>query len=525
MRDLDTPSNLDTPAEYLSGKMCLPGTRVDVLQEIQEWVNYDGPDAKRVLLLTGAAGTGKSAIAHTIAYQFAALDRLGASFAFNRNQKERTPDKLFPTMARDMADFDPDIGRALSSAIEQNKALRTTLQLDFQFTNFIVNPTKDLNLIGPIVIVIDALDECADAMDISRRELISLLSRRVRELPGNFRILITSRPEYDITSQLHDEHTHLMSMHNISSSSNTDDIRLYVHSRLSESPPVPLDGIDETCCNNLAFSSQGLFQWAFVACDQIISAELSGPGMTARERYEELIRSTHGKSQADVLDSLYTNVLSQLFTGKATVLARFKAVMELVLASFEPPTLDTLNEMLHHSGDTFNARTIVSYLGALLSGVTSSDEPIRPLHTSFRDFLTDKVRSGIFYVESSAGHHDLALASLRVLDAGLKFNICGLESSYQLNKDVPGIQEIGQFIPAHLSYASRFWSNHLRSATPDRLDDVYLASLKTFLCNKLLFWFEILSLLDAVSLASPALSLLARQIPVRAFLEFCAGIH
>ncbi|KAF7798736.1 hypothetical protein EIP86_009961 [Pleurotus ostreatoroseus] len=513
VRDMNGPEHTNSPTEYLAGKMCLPGTRVDTLQEIQDWVNYDGKDAERILLLTGAAGTGKSAIAHTIAYRFAALDRLAASFAFNRNQKERTPDKLFPTMARDMADFDPDIGRALFSAIEQNKALRTTAQLDFQFTNFIVKPTKDLILIGPIVIVIDALDECSDATDASRRELLSLLARRVSELPSNFRILITARPEHDIISQLCDDHTYRMSMHNINPTSNTDDICLYVRCRLLESPPIPLEDIDETCCIRLASSSQGLFQWAFVACEQIVSAELSGPGVTARERYGELIESTQGKSQRNILDSLYTNVLSQLFEGKDTSLSRFKSVMTLVLASFEPPSLDTLNEMLRHNGDTFNAKTIVSYLGALLSGVTSSDEPIRPLHTSFRDYLTDKERSSIFHVEGNIGHCHLALATLRTMQTGLKFNICGLESSYQLNEDVAGIQDVGQFIPAHLSYASRFWSNHLKSSGPDRLDDTYLASLRVFLQERLLFWFEILSLLDSVSIASPALALVSQQIP------------
>ena len=44
---------------------CLEGTRLQTLQRIDEWVNTEG--YPNVLLLIGAAGTGKSTIATTVA--------------------------------------------------------------------------------------------------------------------------------------------------------------------------------------------------------------------------------------------------------------------------------------------------------------------------------------------------------------------------------------------------------------------------------------------------------------------------
>ncbi|KAG6809410.1 hypothetical protein H0H92_000365, partial [Tricholoma furcatifolium] len=54
-------------AGRVGSKMCLEGTRVALLQHLHDWVQ--NPSGERALLLEGAAGKGKSAIAHTIAKQ------------------------------------------------------------------------------------------------------------------------------------------------------------------------------------------------------------------------------------------------------------------------------------------------------------------------------------------------------------------------------------------------------------------------------------------------------------------------
>ena len=190
--------------------------------------------------------------------------------------------------------------------------------------------------------------------------------------------------------------------------------------------------------------------------------------------------------------------------------------MKLVLASFEPLPLTALNVFLHYSGDAFDAKTIVRYLGALLSGVTSTSQPIRPLHTSFRDFLTDKSRSNNFFVDVSGGHQELAMACMRTMVDKLKFNICEIESSYDTNDEISDLEErVKRHIPLELAYAAQFWCKHLKECGASRLDGPYISHVTRFLVEKLLFWFEALSLLDSVSVASPALSYLTRHLPVR----------
>ncbi|KAG6810017.1 hypothetical protein H0H92_013703 [Tricholoma furcatifolium] len=80
----------------VGSKVCLKGTRVALLQCINNWAL--DPLSARVMLLNGGAGKGKSAIAHTIAKK---LEGSGQAivpfFAFNRSIQERSSSQLIPT--------------------------------------------------------------------------------------------------------------------------------------------------------------------------------------------------------------------------------------------------------------------------------------------------------------------------------------------------------------------------------------------------------------------------------------------
>jgi hypothetical protein len=61
---------------------CLPNTRRDILAQIRRWADGDG--GQRIYWLKGWAGTCKSTIALTVAREYSAKKRLGASFFFSR---------------------------------------------------------------------------------------------------------------------------------------------------------------------------------------------------------------------------------------------------------------------------------------------------------------------------------------------------------------------------------------------------------------------------------------------------------
>lgn len=114
-------------ARYAQEKGCLPGTRKSILQVILDILNDPGEDAPRVCLLTGVAGSGKSAIAHSIARLYDQQERLGSSYCFSSTDvARRNPENLFSTIARDLSDHDPQYKSALWGVVKDNQALCTS---------------------------------------------------------------------------------------------------------------------------------------------------------------------------------------------------------------------------------------------------------------------------------------------------------------------------------------------------------------------------------------------------------------
>ncbi|KZP18910.1 hypothetical protein FIBSPDRAFT_1045847 [Athelia psychrophila] len=180
-------------ARYNDKGGCTPGTHEALLQAIRDWVNEDVTST--VLLVTGDPGIGKSAIANETAKWFEDLERLGSSFCFDPSYPDRKPNKLFSTIARDLADFDQQWKARLYQAVAK-KAVRTTSSAVEQFERFILQPSQELATIGPIVVVIDALDQSGTAE--ARRGVIAALTNHAGNLAGNIRIIITACPEPDI---------------------------------------------------------------------------------------------------------------------------------------------------------------------------------------------------------------------------------------------------------------------------------------------------------------------------------------
>jgi hypothetical protein len=182
-----------------------------------------------------------------------------------------------------------------------------------------------------------------------------------------------------------------------------------------------------------------------------------------------------------------------------------------ILAAIEPLSIESLINLRRHApvddpedSDPVLVLDTLRHLGSLLSNVTSPDQtrPIIPLHTSFRDFLTNRT-SDVFYVDLEDSHRQLGHSCLGLMLNDLKFNICKLESSYLANSDVPDLDSrIAKHIPCALMYACIFWVDHLEHAFEQDL----FAKVESLFETKFLFWLEVLSLKSRVGLALPALS-------------------
>ncbi|KAG2113852.1 uncharacterized protein F5147DRAFT_787911 [Suillus discolor] len=404
-------------------KQCLPGMRKEILSQITDWINDSGDAAKRVMWLSGPAGKGKSAIAHTIADWFEETGGLGSCFCFDRHgEADRRHEKIFSTIARDLADRDPGMKRALANAVKNATSLKNTKDIIQQWRKLLMEPLKKFpgSCVGPVLIVIDALDESGGVE--TRQDLLRILAGRLQdkglpqitELPSNFRILVTSRPLHDIEKEFEGaDHILRLSMDEIRAEVAELDIRAFVSDKLQGLP-----NFGRKQFANLAAKADGLFEWARLACEYI-KEDL--PGINRRSRFETVVNRDPGKWTNKLYDMyrlILTDILPRDRYGEVEyqeALAEFRSVIGQILGMVEPLPLNSLtamrncfpNHTKHYQVD------IVKHMGSLLSGTTDPLIPVRPLHASFQEFLRDKSSSGDFFVDiTKAQQHDFAFASL-----------------------------------------------------------------------------------------------------------------
>ena len=482
-------------------KKCLDGTRTEILNEIVDWISNTDATATHIFWLHGQAGRGKSAIAHTIALQAQNLHMLGSCFCFNRvRQHEGLHMKMFPTIARDLADRDLRLRPLLAQVIAHNHSLGGTEDIAEQWEKFISEPLSQLQgpSTGNIVIVIDALDESGG--DASRAIVLRMLSAQSAKLPENVRILLTSRPLMDVGKALNGaRHVRVGSLDDIDVDLTTRDIHLYVSTQLRE-----LTGTfsDEDFWR-LAEKSGGLFEWARLACDFIYPRM----GVVPRKRFKEIMSHTSGGKA--LLDEMYTTFLKELTRGPTEVLDRFRSVMRQILWLKEPlpiGALDAMRQRFRREDNRYPVGVILGFMASLLSGTGDAATPIRPLHASFYDFLLNEEWSKEFFIEERDAQHDLALASFRVMEDGLKFNICGLPTSYVRNLEVADLaKRVNENIPCHLLYSCRFWAIHLQESG---FDSDLAQCLKGLVTGEtILFWLEVLGICKCIREARWALGL------------------
>jgi hypothetical protein len=110
-------------------------------------------------------------------------------------------------------------------------------------------------------------------------------------------------------------------------------------------------------------------------------------------------------------DSYYAILEMYFGAGDAQRVKLFRRVMAWVLLVTTPqsrPVFRAFAAALLPGKQQQDVDEILSWLGSLLSGTASEDEPISPLHTSLRDFLLDARQSRAFSI-------DLATARKRSL--------------------------------------------------------------------------------------------------------------
>ena len=480
------------------------------MDKIELWTcDFDKPS---VYWLNGLAGTGKTTIAQTIAERMSADGRLGASFFCSRDfEDRRNLRSIFPTLAVQLARRYSQFRSIFIQLVQSNPEI-VHESLYAQMKKLIIQPLAKSAV--STVIVIDALDECKDKEPASA--ILSVLGQFVAEVP-TVKFFITGRPESRIQEGFRlpslAESTEVFVLHEVEAGQVENDIRLFFTHSFSELKRYRRglgDWPTEEQVDVLCSRTGGLFVHA-VATIRFIDHRSSSP----KKQLDRLLQSQEsstleGKTKFkdnETLDSLYTSILREAFGGDDPENdLRVRSILGAVVLAANPLSPAAIATLLGFEPE--EVYPILSLLQSLLILPEDADQPVRPFHKSFPDFVINPARctDQRFRVYPPDQHVELLGGCLETMNRELERNMCKLPDGV-VNSEVVGLKErTEEHIGQALKYACKSWHKHLVGTIPADVAPV----LDEFLGKNLLFWLEVLSVLGAAREAVDALEATTR---------------
>ena len=466
------------------------------------WAKETDPTkAPPVYWLNGLAGLGKTTIAYTICELLQKGGLPFASFFCSRQLDSKNSKLLVTTLCRDLAElFDSYAANVLPILVNESKVVDAALHL--QIEKLLAKPWQAslAQREGPTpMVVMDALDE-SDRGTEFLKELLCVI--RDGQLSG-IKFLVTSRPDPGIVSMCKSFPPNVVcKLHEVDTANVQNDIEKYLQEALPELK-------DEL--KLLSERAGGLFIYATTAV-RFISPPHSPRSVSEMRSHLQVmlnpgpLTTPTDSSEQLLVDELYKQILGVAFQD-ARVRATRLRILHTIVCAESRINISVLADLTNTDQNT--VQKVVDSLHAVLF-ISSKDGCLYWYHASFRDFLFTEARAKFLhpnyptceidvFCDASAHHAFLAHRCFSIMQEFLHFNMCNLSSSYIFDSEVPGLNTcIHETLSPTLQYVSRHWARHLCQAVPakNNTDDL-ICDLNNFLCNKLLFWIEIMNLIDA----------------------------
>ncbi|KAK0443059.1 uncharacterized protein EV420DRAFT_1649347 [Desarmillaria tabescens] len=378
------------PGRVLGPKStCMGGTRMQTINSFFSWI---AECDNGVLWRSGLAGTGKSSVVGTLhdllCFHMSGRSRLAAFIRYDRSEY-RDSSELITSIAYSLGMFDQRIGEAIANAVSVSRAaLRMTAsESRTQFRLLLQEPLetiRDLQDEGPLVVIIDALDE-SDASE----ELLKVLADGFGPTLPFMRLIVSSRPEERISCVFKNcQHVHHRPL-DTSSDEVKHDIRHFIRQRFASIKNKRVWGMynEQFVVTQLAERASGLFIWATTVCSFLCD-------FPSLQRLKAVLETTIPADAMEALTILYRTALdtivSEVYGTKEDVRQCILAVLGALIVRKGDMTVPIL-ELVLQEGDP-SAQLITDKLGSVVTQERSGNLVL--IHKSFDDFLRDHGRCG-----------------------------------------------------------------------------------------------------------------------------------
>lgn len=408
--------SLSDQKEYRLIKNALVG-RQWLVDDIQKWCHDDS--APRTMLITGSAGSGKSAFA---AHSIHTCSDILAGIFFEWDKPESYQFNGFVrTLAFKLAIRLEDYRRQLLYMLQ---SMDISLLSDSQLLESLIIDPLSACIDGQRqtgIILLDGLDEVGGG----GRHMLEALIRNMDKLPKWIRFLLTSRPDEELDALL-PAYAHL----SLNDENRVQrDITEYVQARLG-------DGVTAQIAVEIAARSEGSFLYALNLCDAIAAGTMdlnkldSLPSGISGVYYQNFCRAfpteAEYKEVRQLLEILCVDgsvprrILKQLLDlDSYAFVSAMRKISTLVI------THNTgLNKVVQNIDRTLMEKLRQQFpdiakqleVHSTVSGLPKDDTALVKLcHKSVGDWLVDPQKAGRFWVDRQNGSRKLAQCGLKTV--------------------------------------------------------------------------------------------------------------
>jgi len=425
----------------------IPTTRSTAIKKLNSWAESALTTKSHICFLFGGSRSGKSTLAQHLAATWDKKGKLAGSFFFSGEDPSRKRvAHLASTLAFQLAAVLPEIVPVIESVMaEEPELLSPVVPLTMQLQKLVFRPVKSVikNLVsirikmkGPLIFVIDAIDECHDKDQIL--DFVDQLVTFFRQT-GNFdiplRFLITGRIEAHMHKIVKAEEIQVVNIDDFNSKEDTKTYLQEMIAKHNESAPVESrvslspEGID-----NLNSFANGSFSVASGIIQFILGAASDSLTFLTPMECTEIILGSINENP----DNFFYHSLSQ-----AKELPYFHDIISTIALLKSPPAVADIARFLG-----IYCAEVVSILASIptVVAVPGRDSlPITFLHAGLKEFLLDEDRSGSLHVDKVF----LKTVAYRCLDLALSH----YESLSEEQLMVP--------LPPSIEEAITYWPHHL----------------------------------------------------------------
>ncbi|TFK26117.1 hypothetical protein FA15DRAFT_311089 [Coprinopsis marcescibilis] len=395
------PEAIQDDKEREDAPRCKEDTRQEVLTDILQWLRrpYGGEDPTDILWLTGFMGTGKTAIAQTLAEACAEEKTLAAVFFFSyRLQKSNNHSRLIPTLAYQLTLKIPRAKRFIIDAVSRDP-LHPRKNLRSQMESLILQPLEQARQEKPgekwpNTIIIDGLDECED--EVQQAAVLKLIHECLETGRFPFRVVIASRREKEIREYFEGKGRQRTRQIDLGSYDANPDIELFLrqsfadkHAKDESGSPWPSnEDIDA-----LVRMSSGQFVFASMVL-KYVNDPTSYHSESHLQEVLALSSKRNGSSESlapfTPLDELYASILNKSPSPSESALA-IVIISKLSSLHWRPVFASEANRLLESRSN--ECKRLFDRLHSILfvplpDQVSTSS--YRVYHKSLVDFLTDR---------------------------------------------------------------------------------------------------------------------------------------